>query len=333
MISFLARLGAFWLGCVLACSNAWAIAFTMPIACEYGTNCFIQNYVDGDAGAAASDYRCGTLTYDGHKGTDFRLTNFHALKLGVSVLAAADGTVLRLRNNAPDTGLNAGREAVGNKECGNGLAIAHAEGYQTQYCHMQKGSIIRHEGERVQAGDILGKVGYSGITEFPHVHFQVMRNGQLVDPFNAASTLSASTCSVSGLHTNLWEEELPYIDTAILSAGFSNAPPARDSLEAPLVPAQQLPTTSPALILWVEVMGIRAGDVIAMRITAPDGSTIINTNTPMRDTKAVFFQYTGKKFHTPIAPGTYSGDVSIKRNGVILPFAQQKIRINIISAP
>lgn len=146
-----------WLAGMLASGSAWAIAFTMPIQCEYGRTCFIQNYVDDDASANASDYHCGSLTYDRHKGTDFRLTDFSAMARGVDVLAAADGKVLRLRNDAPDTGMDAGRDAIGNRECGNGLVIAHAQGFETQYCNMKQGSIPMHAGDTVKAGDVLGK--------------------------------------------------------------------------------------------------------------------------------------------------------------------------------
>src|SRR6185503_18489146 len=47
-----------------------APALDVPVACEMGKACVLQNYVDRDPGPAARDYRCGMLTYDGHKGTD-----------------------------------------------------------------------------------------------------------------------------------------------------------------------------------------------------------------------------------------------------------------------
>ena len=50
-----------------------SIQLGLPIACEPGRTCYIQNYTDVDPSASARDYKCGTLTYDGHNGTDFRL--------------------------------------------------------------------------------------------------------------------------------------------------------------------------------------------------------------------------------------------------------------------
>jgi hypothetical protein len=69
-------------------SNAIAesIQLSMPIACEPGRTCYIQNYTDVDPSGAARDYKCGTLTYDRHNGTDFRLPSLASQKAGVEVL-------------------------------------------------------------------------------------------------------------------------------------------------------------------------------------------------------------------------------------------------------
>ena len=74
----------------------------LPIDCTLGSTCFIQNLVDLEAGPAASDFMCGSRTYDGHDGIDFRLPSLARQRQGVAVLAAAAGTVLRLRDGVPD---------------------------------------------------------------------------------------------------------------------------------------------------------------------------------------------------------------------------------------
>jgi len=71
------------------------IQLAMPVDCEIGRSCFIQNYVDVDSSKNAKDYQCGSLTYDSHNGTDFRLKSLAAQKAGVNVVAAADGRVRR----------------------------------------------------------------------------------------------------------------------------------------------------------------------------------------------------------------------------------------------
>ena len=75
---------------------------SLPVACEIGTVCTIQNYVDRDPGPGARDYTCGRLVYDGHKGTDFRLPDASWLRRNIAVMAAAPGTVAGILNDLPD---------------------------------------------------------------------------------------------------------------------------------------------------------------------------------------------------------------------------------------
>src|ERR1700742_3786963 len=76
----------------LACSaRAENIELGMPVGCEIGQTCYVQNYVDDDPSQSSRDYKCGTLTYDGHNGTDFRLPSLAAQRSGVDVRAAASG--------------------------------------------------------------------------------------------------------------------------------------------------------------------------------------------------------------------------------------------------
>jgi hypothetical protein len=71
----------------------------------------VVNYVDTDAAPERfADFRCGRRTYDGHDGTDFAVRDQLAMEQGVKVLAAADGTVLRLRDGIRDG--NATREEI-----------------------------------------------------------------------------------------------------------------------------------------------------------------------------------------------------------------------------
>src|SRR5690606_28851752 len=148
----------------------------------------------------------------------------------VPVQAAAAGTVIGVRNTAPDhLGRREDIQAAKDKgqECGNGVAIAHENGWVTQYCHMKSGSVPVSNGQKVNAGDFLGHVGQSGATEFPHLHLSVRHNKDTIDPFS--SLPMGAGCGHENGH-RLWaadvKKTLPTQDAPMLfAAGFvSNTP-------------------------------------------------------------------------------------------------------------
>jgi murein DD-endopeptidase MepM/ murein hydrolase activator NlpD len=127
-----------------AASAAAGLNLGMPIACVPGQNCWIMHYPDLDKskGKGFRDYRCGSMTYDTHKGTDFTIEGLAAMTRGVPVLAAAAGTVRVTREGMDDVNVRTiGLDAVRGKTCGNAAIINHPGGWSTQYCHMRKGSL------------------------------------------------------------------------------------------------------------------------------------------------------------------------------------------------
>ena len=77
-----------------------------PVDCVLGEICFVQFLVDRDPGPGVLDYGCGGLTYNGHKGTDFRIPDLVVMAAGVSVIAAAEGVVRAVRVGMPDISAN-----------------------------------------------------------------------------------------------------------------------------------------------------------------------------------------------------------------------------------
>lgn len=63
---------------------------------------------------------------------------------------------------------------------GNLVKIDHGEGLQTYYAHCSK--ILVEEGQEVQAGDVIAKVGSTGNSTGPHLHFEVRVNEKVTDP-------------------------------------------------------------------------------------------------------------------------------------------------------
>lgn len=295
-----------------------APGLVLPIACKLGQNCAIQNYVDLDPSPAASDYRCGSRTYDKHSGVDFRLQSMAQQRRGVAVLAAADGTVLRGRDGVADISVKeAGKDAVANMECGNGLVIRHAGGLETQYCHMAKGSIAVKPGQQVKAGTPIGKVGLSGNSEYPHLHFTVRMNGTVVEPF--AAGIAPGQCSGG---QSLWAPAAglanAYKAGEVLNAGFATGPVTMASVQENGVDQTPRPTrAAPALVAFVQAIGLKGGDVQRITLLAPDGSVIAdNRGQPLDRDKAQTLLFSGKKTPTAGWPaGRYVGHYVVERKG------------------
>lgn len=65
---------------------------------------------------------------------------------------------------------------------GHMILINHGDGYKTRYAHLLAGSINVRMGEYVEAGKTIGKVGSTGNSSGPHLHFEVILNGENQDP-------------------------------------------------------------------------------------------------------------------------------------------------------
>jgi murein DD-endopeptidase MepM/ murein hydrolase activator NlpD len=100
-----------------------------------------------------------------HKGLDF------AGKLGSDVVAVASGVVTW-----------AGRRYG----YGNLVEINHGNGYSTRYGHNDK--ITVKVGDAVKKGQIIAKMGSTGRSTGPHVHFEVLHKGKQVDPMSYIKT-------------------------------------------------------------------------------------------------------------------------------------------------
>ncbi|MDR2923638.1 MAG: M23 family metallopeptidase [Treponema sp.] len=98
----------------------------------------------------------GQMTF--HRAVDL------AGRMGDPVKAALKGTVLHIDNN---------------RNLGNFIILKHGE-YQTLYAHLS--AVLVKKGEEVNQGQMIGKVGETGYTTGPHLHFEVFRNGNRINP-------------------------------------------------------------------------------------------------------------------------------------------------------
>ncbi|MCC7302978.1 MAG: M23 family metallopeptidase [Bacteroidia bacterium] len=101
-------------------------------------------------------------TSEFHPGMDF------ACPMNTPIYATGDGVVERA--DAAASGY------------GNHVVINHSYGYKTLYAHMTKFNV--HPGQKVKRGQVIGYVGSTGLSTAPHVHYEVIRNGNKVNPIN-----------------------------------------------------------------------------------------------------------------------------------------------------
>lgn len=314
-----------WAG---AASAQTTVTLRLPVACEIGSTCFIQHYVDRDPSPAAQDYQCGTLTYEGHNGTDIRVPTMAAQRAGVDVVAPAAGKVLRVRDGVEDVSIaGRGRESVQNVECGNGLVIDHGQGWETQYCHMAKGSLAVKPSDMVAPGHKLGRIGLSGMTEFPHLHFTVRKDGKVVDPF-AYGTPEKSCGGGAALWDPSTRDALAYRPGAVLNKGFATGPVKMEEIEAGEAGREKPTTGSPALVAFVRAIGLKGGDEQTLTVVAPDGKVLAENKAPPLDRdKAQWMMFAGvRNAKGAFDPGIYRATYRVMREGK--PAIEQSFEIS-----
>jgi murein DD-endopeptidase MepM/ murein hydrolase activator NlpD len=102
-----------------------------------------------------------------------KINKFHAgmdftAKAGTPIYATGDGRVTFAEYATNGYGLH--------------VVIDHGYDYQTLYAHLSKVEVKR--GQKVKRGDVIGQVGNSGLSSGPHLHYEVHKGGEAVDPVN-----------------------------------------------------------------------------------------------------------------------------------------------------
>jgi murein DD-endopeptidase MepM/ murein hydrolase activator NlpD len=97
-----------------------------------------------------------------HEGMDFTAAT------GTPIYATGDGVVKNADNTLSGFG--------------NHIEILHGFGYLTLYAHLSKYNV--RPGQRVKRGDVIGFVGSTGRSQAPHLHYEVHKDGKVVNPIN-----------------------------------------------------------------------------------------------------------------------------------------------------
>ncbi|MBL4918941.1 M23 family metallopeptidase [Szabonella alba] len=299
----------------LAPAHAGAFSLQWPVACSLGQDCFIQQYPDHDPGPGAVDFTCGPLSYDGHSGTDIALPDLAAMARGVDVRAAAPGRVQVLRDGMPDIALGApGAPVLDRNECGNAVVLDHSGGWQTLYCHMRQGSVAVQQGQEVAAGTVLGQIGLSGQTEFPHLHLGLRRDGAVVDPF---APRPGEGCGAAETGPALWSQPVPYGPGGLIALGIASAVPEFEAVKAGLPALPRLTRDLPALVIWAHLYGTKAGDSLTFSLTGPGGG-ILSETVGLDRTQARAMRAVGRRMPPGGWPaGDYEARLTVMRSGMI----------------
>ncbi len=134
-----------------------------------------------------------------HSGLDFRARH------GTPIYAATDGTV-------NFSGRNGGY--------GNFVRIRHGGGLSTGYAHMSR--IAVRNGEEVRRGQVIGYVGSTGLSTGPHLHYEMYRNGQKIDP---ASVRFVNRAQLSRQEMANFREQLVRLQMVSPGEALSDLPP------------------------------------------------------------------------------------------------------------
>ena len=152
------------------------------------------------------DITCGFYGYTNHNGVDF------AVPLGTPVYASVGGkaTVVdrgclgsHRSDGAPKCSKGASCAAwnnIGpNGSYGNFIKITQSDGVVSYYCHLRTGIPIAN-GSTVQQGQLIGYSGCAGNATGPHLHFEMRKNGTILNPENylkKSGTSASDTCNCS----------------------------------------------------------------------------------------------------------------------------------------
>ncbi|RWC22865.1 MULTISPECIES: M23 family metallopeptidase [unclassified Mesorhizobium] len=121
-----------------------------------------------------------------HKGVDW------AAPLGTPIAAAFDGEVVFQGDGGG---------------YGNLVKISHGNGRETRYAHMQKFAVKGGVGAKVKAGDIIGYIGTTGLSTGPHLHFELYRDGEAIDPLGTVTAIATDDSAVETLTDRIVQVE------------------------------------------------------------------------------------------------------------------------------
>lgn len=236
----------------------------------------ISYFVDHDSAfpGQLQDYNCGQRCFDSttgfnHAGTDIFLWPFSWSMMHegrVDVVSAADGVIVGKIDGNYDLNCTWSDTASW-----NAVYIRHNDGSVAWYGHLKKNSLtFLPVGASVSQGDYLGKVGSSGASQGPHLHFEVYEQDDLVnlvDPFEGSCNMVNTSSS--------WIDQRPYYDSGINRVSTHSAYPATPSCPQPEIKYEQNDFCGgDEIFFMVFFRDLVENQTIYHQIIKPDGTVV-----------------------------------------------------------
>jgi hypothetical protein len=144
---------------------------------------------------------------------------------GENVLAVAEGTVVFARDGYPD---NIPRTAAGFEPAlpitmenlgGNRVVVQLPNGQFAQYAHLQPGSVKVKQGQQLVRGQLIGRVGNSGDSRVPHLHFQLTTLPDLFASEGIPFVIEQFRMKPAGMEWSTRSQEFPWGDDMVIDFG------------------------------------------------------------------------------------------------------------------
>ena len=157
----------------LPCNGKWYIEYGgVKKKDSHSWNVLSQRY------AYDLEIRIDNLPYH----DDYKIINNYYSYLE-DVICPCDGWVVGVEKSYDNTRILDNRPVINdiNDPCGNHIIIKHQHNEYSFLCHLEKDTIKVKEGDIVKEGEVLGKVGNSGNTQGPHIHFHIQNTADILN--------------------------------------------------------------------------------------------------------------------------------------------------------
>ncbi|XZE55493.1 peptidoglycan DD-metalloendopeptidase family protein [Planctomycetaceae bacterium SH139] len=226
----------------------------------------VNNYADVDPRPnLREDFNGGIYQYDGHNAWDLGPTNFADQDAGLPLVAAAAGVVTEIVDG------NFDRKTNWDPSDANYVIIDHGNNWNTVYWHLARDSVAVEVGQTVEAGDVIGDMGSSGISTGTHIHYTLRRFNFPVETMYDTETY---------YHEDADVVYQPSTDTGILYSNISNDNSPHDSDWRESFPTKRVfsRAANDPLVFNYAFSHLLAQETLNIRFVRPSGTVQWSTN-------------------------------------------------------